>query len=91
MSSLLTLLTNTGSPLSYGNGSTPEINPGATNQSKLHTNGDEPGYSLDGSNFTEVNTAAQLYNDGVGNALPQPSQLDMNGQTPSRYLDNLPG
>lgn len=87
---LLTKLTTQGSNLSYGNGQTPTINPGATPQSKLHADGNQPGYSLDGSDFTTVNAAFQAYNDGVNNILPQPSQLDINGQTPSQYINNLP-
>jgi len=92
---LLTKLTSgtpgSGSPLSYGNGQTPTINPGATQQSRLHTNGNQPGYSIDGSEFTTVNPAFQSYNDGVSNTLPQPSLLDLNGQTPPQYINNLPG
>ena len=92
---LLTLLTTAGSPYSYGNGTTPATNPGATTLSQLHANGNQPGYSLDGSNFTNVNSAFQQYNDGINNILPQPSQLDLNGQTPNvpgswPYLDYLP-
>jgi phosphoribulokinase len=92
---LLTLLTTAGSPYSYGNGTTPATNIGATTLSKLHADGNQPGYSLDGSDFTVVNSAFQQYNDGVNNILPQPSQLDLNGQIPNvpgslPYLDYLP-
>ena len=87
---LLDKLTTQGSNLSYGNGQTPTVNPGATPQSKLHVDGNQPGYSLDGSDFTTVNAAFQAYNDGVNNILPQPSQLDINGQTPTQYINNLP-
>lgn len=79
---LLTKLTTQGSPFAYGNGETPSTNPGATAQSKLHTNGNLPGYSLNGSEFGEVNDAYQSYNDGYGNFLPQPSLLDINGAVP---------
>jgi hypothetical protein len=79
-----------GSVYSYGNGQTPTVNPGATPQSKLHADGNTPGYSLDGSDFATVNAAFQAYNDGVNNILPQPSQLDLNGQTPTQYINNLP-
>jgi hypothetical protein len=75
-------LTGQGSVYSYGNGQTPPTNPGATQQSKLHTDGTQPGYSLNGSNFGDVNNAYQSYNDGVGNILPQPSLLDINGTPP---------
>ena len=88
---LLTKLTTAGSPYSYGNGTTPITNPGATQQSKLHTDGNQPGYSVNGSDFSTVNAAFQAYNDGVNNVLPQPSQLDINGVTPSQYINNLPG
>lgn len=85
------LLLNQGSPYSYGNGATPLTNPGATKLSTLHADGAAPGYSLDGSDFTDVNNAYQSYNDGVPNFLPMPSQLDLDGVTPPRYIDNLPG
>ena len=84
------LLTKNGSNLTAFNGKTPPTNPGATNQSKLHADGSNPSYSLNGSNFSIVNNAYNEYLDGVLNYLPQPSQLDLNGKTPSKYLDNLP-
>jgi len=85
---LIDTLLNQGSPYSYGNGSTPVVNQGATQQSKLHADGNQPGYSLDGSDFNVVNLAAQKYNDGVNNVLPMPSQLDINGQTPVAPLSD---
>jgi hypothetical protein len=84
------LTTQGGSAYSYGNGTTPAVNPGATQLSKLHADGNQPGYSLDGSDFSTVNAAFQQYNDGVNNILPQPSQLDLNGTTPTQYINNLP-
>lgn len=87
---LLDKLTTQGSNYSYGNGTTPTVNPGATPQSKLHADGNLPGYSLDGSDFSIVNSAFQQYNDGVNNILPQPSLLDLDGQTPTQYINNLP-
>ena len=87
---LLDKLTVTGTPYSYGNGTTPTVNPGATQLSILHADGSAPGYSLDGTGFTTVNSAFQQYNDGVNNILPQPSQLDLNGTTPNQYINNLP-
>lgn len=87
---LLDKLTTQGSTYSVGNGATPTVNPGATKQSKLHADGTAPGYSLNGSDFRAVNTAYQAYNDGTNNALPLPSQLDLNGITPSKYTDHLP-
>jgi hypothetical protein len=87
---LLIKLTTAGSPLSYGSGTTPTINPGATQLSKLHVDGNQPGYSLNGALFTTVNTAFQAYNDGVINILPLPSFLDLDGVTPPKYTDSLP-
>ena len=88
---LLNKLINQGSVLTVYDGKTPKINPLATKQSQLHANGSQPGYSLDGSNAIIVSTDYTAYNDGYNNALPQPSQLDLNGKTPSKYLDNPPG
>jgi len=83
-------LTSGASSLSY-NGVTPPTNVGATKLSKLHAFGNDPGYSLNGGFSNEVISAYTAYNDGVNNALPQPSQLDLNGVAPSKYMDNLPG
>ena len=88
---LLDKLTNEGSSLSTYDGATPSTNPLATQQSKLHADGNAPGYSLDGAQASTVATQFNNYLDGVTNQLPLPSQLDMNGVTPSQYLDNLPG
>jgi len=85
------LLSTQGSPLSYNNGATPRINSLAGQQSKLHADGNAPGYSLDGTDFSQVNAAYQAYHDGTSNPLPMPSLLDLNGITPSKYVDNLPG
>ena len=84
------LLKTKGSSLTAYDGTTPPTNPGATKSSKLHADGGTPSYSLNGSNFSSVNTAYNRYLDGVLNYLPQPSQLDLDGKTPSKYLDNLP-
>jgi len=89
------MLTTQGSTLTAYNGTTPPVNPLATQQSKLHADGGQPSYSLDGSNVVEVNKANNEYNDGTINFLPQPSQLDLNGRKPVvagklPYLDNLP-
>jgi hypothetical protein len=89
---LLDKLTNQGgSNLTAYDGKTPSVNPLATKQSKLHAFGDTAGYSLNGSYKTTVSADYTAYNDGYNNALPQPSQLDLNGKTPSKYLDNPPG
>ena len=86
------MLLTQGSPYTAApNGQTPSINPLATQQSTLHADGAAPGYSLNGSDFSDVNSAYQQYNDGVVNFLPQPSNLDRNnGFTPSQYLQNPP-
>jgi hypothetical protein len=88
---LLKKLTTEGSNLSKYDGAQPPINPLATKQSKLHANDNLPGYSLNGAYASEVIKDYGNYEDGVNNAIPQPSQLDLNGKTPSKYLDNLPG
>ena len=80
-----------GSVYSNGNGKTPATNILATQQSKMHANGSQPGYSLDGAFYQDVNQAFQGYNDGTTNILPQPSVLDLNGRVLAKYTDNLPG
>lgn len=87
---LLDKLTTEGSSLSTYDGATPSINPLATQQSKLHADGNAPGYSLDGAQASVVATQFNDYLDGITNQLPLPSQLDLNGVTPPKYLDNLP-
>ena len=82
---LLDKLQQQGSSLTAYDGATPTINPLTTPQSQLQT------YSLNGANGNEVNNAYQQYLDGVINNLPQPSQLDLNGATPSQYINNQPG
>lgn len=88
--SLINKLQNQGSVLSAANGGAIPVNPLATQQSKLHADGNNPGYSLNGANVSTVKAQYQAYKDGAVNALPQPSQLDLNGITPSKYTDNLP-
>lgn len=87
---LLTKLTTEGSAFTAYDGATPTTNPLATQQSKLHADGNAPGYSLDGAQANTVATQFNDYLDGVNNPLPLPSQLDLNGVTPVQYLDNLP-
>lgn len=87
---LLDKLTVDGSVYSVGNGATPSINQGATRQSKLHADGNQPGYSLDGSDFADVNAAFQAYNDGTNNILPMPSLLDRDGIRPPTYSQTGP-
>ena len=48
---LLDKLTTQGSNLTPYDGATPQINPLATKQSKLHADGNQPGYSLNGSDY----------------------------------------
>jgi hypothetical protein len=87
---ILNKLQTAGSNLTAYNGSNPTPNPGTTKSSKLHAFGNEAGYSLNGAFTTEVNAVYNAYLDGVPNPLPQPSQLDLNGKIPDKYLDNLP-
>jgi hypothetical protein len=87
---LLNMLLNQGSPLSIANGANPDINPLATQQSKLHYSSPDGGYSITGADASEVINAWNQYVDGYANTIPQPSQLDINGATPPRYLDNPP-
>jgi hypothetical protein len=87
---LLDMLTNQGSNLSAYDGAQPPVNPLATQQSKLHADGNAPGYSLNGANANLVTTQYNGYEDGTPNQIPLPSQLDLNGNIPTQYLDNLP-
>jgi len=75
-----------GSNLTAFDGNTPPTNPLATQQSKMHYT-----YSINGIDFSSVNSQYQQYLDGVPNILPSPSNLDLNGATPPKYTDNLPG
>jgi hypothetical protein len=87
---LYTTLQQQGSPYSYGgtNGPTPgqPLTQLVTKQSTLHADGASAGYSLDGTDFNDVNNDYQQYNDGIVNFLPQPSELDINGAIPSSPL-----
>jgi hypothetical protein len=96
---LLTKLTSEGSTFTAYDGATPTINPLATKYSPLHADIDRPGYSLNGSFASQVINNYNEYLDGVNNSIPQPSQLDIDGQVPTisasgkqklPYLDNLP-
>ena len=95
---LYNMLTTQGSTLTAYNGTTPPVNPLATQQSKLHADGNAPGYSLDGTQTVLVTNQYNAYLDGVGNQIPQPSLLDTNGAIPPStpggqalpYLNNLP-
>ena len=72
---LLSKLLTGGSNFTVWDGTTPAINPLSTKQSPLHANGNQPGYSLDGSNASTVITAYGEYVDG---------------KTPPQYSNNLP-
>jgi hypothetical protein len=98
---ILNQLQNQGSVYAYGaNSVSPTYgnnapygpqSPLVTPQSQLHaTPNGSPGYSLNGSNGTTVNSYSNIYQDGVLNALPSPSTLDMNGTNPTPYLLNPP-
>ena len=80
---LLTKLTTDGSNLS--------INDGLTPGNSIHSTGIvNNSYSLNGSNVNAIGALVAQYEDGINNPLPQPSNLDLNGITPSQYLNNLP-
>ena len=95
---LLDKLTTAGSSLTSHNGNIPPTNPLSTQQSKLHADGNTPGYSLNGAQSNTVSTQYNAYEDGITNPLPLPSQLDLDGGIPTStpggqglpYLNNLP-
>jgi hypothetical protein len=95
---LLDKLLTDGSNYSKHDGAQPPVNPLATKQSKLHADGNQPGYSLNGNAASTVINDYGNYEDGVNNAIPQPSTLDLNGVPPTispkgqklPYLNNLP-
>ena len=96
---ILTKLTTEGSIFSAHDGNNPPVNPLATQQSKLHVDGNQPGYSLNGANAGQVTADYNAYQDGTPNQIPLPSLLDTNGViapvSPGGqglpYLNNLPG
>jgi hypothetical protein len=88
---LLTKLTTDGSTLSINDGITPDPNPLTTPGNSIHSTGIvNNSYSLNGSNVNTISSLVAQYEDGINNPLPQPSNLDLNGITPSQYLNNLP-
>jgi hypothetical protein len=88
---LLTKLTTDGSILSINDGITPDPNPLTTPGNSIHSTGIvNNSYSLNGSNVNTISSLVAQYEDGINNPLPQPSNLDLNGITPSQYLNNLP-
>jgi hypothetical protein len=72
-----------GSTLSYSDGSTPLINKLSTKQSPLHYNSYdlEPGYSVNGTDASYVNSLYQGYEDGKNTPIPEPTQLDLTDPT----------
>lgn len=91
MADILTMLTSQGSNLSKYNGGNIPVNPLATKQSQMHSDpAGAPGYSLNGSFVSSVNTNYVAYDDGTPNFLPQPSTLDLNGKQPPTYKQTGP-
>jgi len=71
------------SVLSKNNGGPNSKLAASSQESTLHGKMDGvAGYSLNGSDFINVNKNYQEYSDGVPNLLPNPSVLDTNGVTP---------
>ena len=68
-----------GSTLSYSDGNTPLVNPLSTKQSPLHYNSYdlEPGYSVNGTDASYVNSLYQGYEDGKNTPIPEPTTLDL--------------
>ena len=68
-----------GSTLSYSDGNTPLVNPLSTKQSPLHYNSYdlEPGYSVNGTDASYVNSLYQGYKDGINTPLPEPTTFDL--------------
>jgi hypothetical protein len=68
-----------GSTLSFSDGNTPLINKLSTKQSPLHYNSYdlEPGYSVNGTDASYVNSLYQGYEDGKNTPIPEPTTLDL--------------
>jgi hypothetical protein len=89
---ILTKLTTVGSSLTINDGNTPLTNPLANGLASIHSNGTtNNSYSLNGSNASAIGNLVSQYQDGITNPLKAPSTLDLNGATPPKYSDNLPG
>jgi len=85
---LLTKLTTDGSNLSINDGLTPIPNPLTTPGNSIHSTGIvNNSYSLNGSNVNAIGAFVAQYEDGINNPLPQPSNLDLNGLTPTGPLN----
>jgi hypothetical protein len=88
---LLDKLTTEGSILSINDGATPLTNPLANGLASIHSDGTPSNsYSLNGSNASTIGNLVAQYQDGKTNPLQLPSILDLNGETPTQYLNNLP-
>jgi hypothetical protein len=88
---ILTRLTTDGSNLSINDGLTPATNPLANGLASIHSNGTtNNSYSLNGSNASAIGNLVSQYQDGITNPLKPPSNLDLSGFTPPKYLNNLP-
>jgi hypothetical protein len=84
MGLLSKLTAEDGSTLSFSDGKDPLINPlagGGFNDknTSLHYNSYdlEPGYSVNGNQFSIVNSNFQQYEDGKNTPLPPPTELDL--------------
>ena len=68
-----------GSTLSYSDGNTPLINKLSTKESPLHYNSYdlEPGYSVNGTDASYVNSLYQEYEDGKNTPIPEPTTFDL--------------
>jgi len=73
-------LEENGSAFSYSNGADINSNILSTKQSPLHydASADQPGYSVTGKQFSQVNEAMNAYQDGEISPVPLPSELDLN-------------
>jgi hypothetical protein len=78
---LIEMLTKKGTSYSAYNGETPKTNPLTTKQSQLHNS-----YSIDGKNGSEVLKQSNRYLTGENDILPQPSEYDLGGKTPTTAL-----
>lgn len=83
---ILDLLTKKGSVYTPYDGATPTPNVLSTKASKMHaTPAGDAGYSLGGNFWIDVAVPYNQYDDGVNNTIPQPSGLDLDGKTPTKY------
>tara|TARA_Y100000385_G_C13097104_1_gene642032 strand:- start:3038 stop:3403 length:366 start_codon:yes stop_codon:yes gene_type:complete len=62
----------------------------SSKDSKLHATKDgESGYSLNGDYSNIVNIINNTYNNGGAISIPSPSELDINGKTPTTSLKDI--